>query len=189
MHETERRFSQHRANVQRTSPIGLRSIRLHLNMESVGEFVLSGLTGAFFLYLLLESRGWPLGAALMPRVVATTGLLFLILRLGMLLRNRTEPQGRIMDTGFTESDDGDAALIRFLTVFGSLVALIVGIWLFGWHIALPVYIFLYLLIFGRVRWWWAAISAGLFLALLIGVYDAVFHTPWNEPALFRLFGW
>jgi hypothetical protein len=159
-----------------------------LNVEMAGELILLALTGAFFVYLLLESRDWPPGAALMPRIVSSAGLVFWALRVFMLVRGQTgRPNARIMDTGFTEADSfSPAVLRRFLTITGSLVALLAGIWFAGWHITLPAYVFLYMLFVGRVRWWWAALAAAAFLALLFGVYDAIFHTPWNEPALLRL---
>jgi hypothetical protein len=40
-----------------------------VRLEVVGEIVLLLMVGAFFLSFYLESRGWPLGAALMPRIV------------------------------------------------------------------------------------------------------------------------
>jgi putative tricarboxylic transport membrane protein len=157
------------------------------NMELAGEFVLLGLAGAFFGYLLIEAKDWPLGAALMPRIIAVAGLVFWALRIILLLRKRPQSDARIMDTGFTSVGDGRDAMKRFIIIFGSIITLITGIWLVGWHVALPAYVFLYLLIFGRIRWWKALLCAAAFLALLLGVYGELFNTPWNEPALFQLF--
>lgn len=157
-----------------------------ISIERAGETLLLALSAAFFVYLLIASFTWPLGAALMPRLVASAGLLFLALRVVQLVRQPTGKRGRIMDTGFASLESGSAPVKRFAIVFGSLIALCFGIWLVGWHLALPAYVVLYLRYPGGVRWW-AALLAGLaFLALLVGVYDMVFHTPWNEPALLRL---
>ncbi len=73
-------------------------------------------------------------------------------------------------------------------MLGSILLLFVGIWVVGFHIALPTYVFGYLLFFGRVRWWWAVTAAVVFELLILGVYDRALHTTWNTPILHQLLG-
>jgi hypothetical protein len=156
-------------------------------VERVGETLLLIMSGSFFTYLIIASLNWPLGAALMPRLVAAVGLFLLALRVVQLARNSGRSSGQIMDTGFASTDLGLSHVKRFTTVFGSLILLCLAIWLVGWHIALPAYVVLYLRFPGEVRWWVSLLVGAAFLALLVGVYDIVFQTPWNEPAILRLF--
>ena len=157
-----------------------------VSVERVGETLLLLITGAFFVYLLLASLNWPLGAALMPRLVASAGLIFLALRVVQVVRLPAGEPGRIMDTGFASTEPGSEPMKRFATVFGSLIGLCFAIWLVGWHLALPAYVVLYLRLAGGVRWWAALLVGAAFLTLLVGVYDIVFQTPWTEPAILRL---
>lgn len=150
------------------------------------------LVGAFFTYLLLESWEWPLGAAFLPRLVTGLGLVLLVFYIVSRVR-QTDERGkrtsRILDIGFTDAGlDRQVILARMARFFGSTAALFLGVWLVGFHIALPVYVFLYLFIYGRVRWWWAFAAALSFEAALVGLYDQVLHTSWNEPVLLKALG-
>ena len=58
-----------------------------------------------------------------------------------------------------------------------------AIWLIGFQIALPAYVFLYLVIFGHMRWWLAFVWLVIFLALIYGFFDEIIHIPWIDPVL------
>ena len=61
--------------------------------------------------------------------------------------------------------------------------LVLGVWLIGFQIALPAYVFLYLFIFGNVRWWIALFWLLVFLVLIYGFFDLIIHIPWIDPVL------
>lgn len=150
------------------------------------------LVGAFFAYLLIESRTWPLGAALLSRLVTGVGLSLLLVHIISRVRH-TVKQGHqasaILDIGFTDAGlEPQMIRGRMLRFFGSTAALFLGVWLLGFHIALPLYVFLYLFVYGRVQWWWALVAALSFEAVLIGLYDHVLHISWNEPIVKQFFG-
>ncbi len=45
-----------------------------------------GLVAAVFVYFLVDARSWPIGAALLPTVVACAGLVLLVLHIADRLR-------------------------------------------------------------------------------------------------------
>lgn len=168
--------------------------------EVLGEMVLLLIVGVMFGTMLWESQDWTTASALMPRIAIGIGAPLWFIRVFGLIRYAlgTQPEryrgvrreeesgGQIMDLGFYMGDDQRAALVRFLSITGMLLILLAGIWLIGWHITLPVWTFAYLLIFAKVKVWQAALGGIFFLAVIIGVYDALFDTLWNDPVLLRL---
>jgi hypothetical protein len=93
---------------------------------------------------------------------------------------------QILDTGFDEEGlSGRVVVIRTLRLaiwFGGMLA---AIWLVGYHVTVPVFVFFYLLVFGETKWWQAATAGAVFFLLTYVLFDLVLHTEWPEPALLR----
>ena len=85
------------------------------------------LVGTFFVYLFVSSLAWPLGAALMPRIIVIIGAPFLLARIAVLLRPREEPVGEIMDMGFRIGDDPKIERQRFMRICLFIVGLYLAI--------------------------------------------------------------
>ncbi len=160
--------------------------RPSISLEILGEVVLLAVVGGFFIYLFVESLDWPLGSALMPRIAVVIGLPFLILRAVALVRNTAVEQGQIMDMGFRLGDDPKGEARRLVRICGFIAGLYLAIWVFGFHVALPLGMFFYLFVYGRVGWIGSIVVALLFLALIIGVFDNILHVSWHEPLILQL---
>jgi hypothetical protein len=162
--------------------------RRRFSLEVFGEVVLLLLVGGFFAYMFIESLNWTLGAALAPRIAIAIGTPFLIYRLVFLLRHTRSSPAEIMDIGFRIGADPAAEAQRFTRIILFIVLLYLGIWVFGFHVALPLGMFAYLYVYGGIGFRWSVVIAALFLALIVGIYDQVLHIHWHEPLLFRLLG-
>ncbi len=159
-----------------------------VSLEMVGEVVLLMAIGAFLGYMFVDSLNWGEGAALMPRIAILLGLPFWLLRIMALARrSRPKSSARIMDTGFYLDQDPRVSLARFTRISGFIVLLYLGIWLFGFHVALPVGMFLYLYIYSKAGWLGSGLVGLLFLAIIVGLYDFVLHTNWFNPVILSLF--
>jgi hypothetical protein len=135
----------------------------------------------------VAARAWPIGGGLLPTIAAGVGLLLLLVHVATRLRPSAGPRREILDIGFGSEDVGARERrLRSARMLGSMLLLFAGIWLVGFHVALPAYVSGYLLFFGHVRWWWAATAALFFEALLLGLYDRYLHTAWNTPLLQQL---
>ena len=162
---------------------GESSPRRRFTLEVAGEIFLLVLVGAFFLYMFIDSFGYPEGADLMPRLAVLVGTPFWLIRVWTLLRGTPEKrieEGDIMDTGFILGDDPKTEGQRFVRIFGFTAVMYVAIWLIGVHVALPGMLFLYLMYYGRAGWLASAGIALAFLALIVGFYDFALHIVWPE---------
>jgi len=149
------------------------------------------LLAVLMIWVLVEAQKWPANAQLLPRAVSIFGLLMLTgYAIQELALRRVQPSGRrqIMDIGRLDSSAFSARQVatRLTLVIGSTAGLVLAIWAVGFHLAIPVYVFLALWRLGRTRWWTALLVAAAFEALLIGVYDHVMHVTWHETLLDNL---
>jgi hypothetical protein len=90
----------------------------------------------------------------------------------------------IVDTSFLTSEDPKSKFLGFVRISLFITALYRGIWIFGFHVAVPVGVFLYLLTLVGVAGWIGSSIAGLaFVVLIIGVFDWALHVPRHETLL------
>lgn len=170
------------------------NLRRFASVEIIGELILLAAVTGFFIYIGISARHWPFSAMLTPLIAVAIGTPFLIwrivtvLRLGFAVRGASVTQSQIMDTGFRIGEDPKTEGRRFLRVFVALAVLYGGIWLIGFHIMVPLWVFAYMHWFGRVRLIWAALVALLFVALIVGLYDHILDALWHEPVLFKWLG-
>ena len=139
-----------------------------LTTEFLGEVVLLLFVGATFFYMLYDSREWGTGAWLLPRITIFFGLPFWVWRLVALFKTGMAADGgRIMDMGFLETTDSAAVVSkRWVKLIGSTGALLGGVWLVGFHVAIPAYTILYLTIFAKMKWYWTIIPAVFFWCII-----------------------
>lgn len=155
-----------------------------LTVEVGGEIVLLAVVGAFFAYIVVQSFSWGAGAALLPRIVVAIGTPFWVLRIVALVRHTPSATVQIMDTGFRIESAPKGTRGRFVKFVSFVVLLYLGIWLLGFEIALPLGLFGYLYIYGKIGWMWSGSLALVLLAIIIGVYDRLLNALWHEPVIF-----
>lgn len=140
--------------------------------------------GAAFVYTLWQASNWSEDGARLPRVVVISGLALVVLYALKHLLTASSGSGRIMDIGRTLTDDDRGVLLRRTAkALGTTVGLVAAIWLIGFQIALPLYVTLYLLAFGRVHWTFAVAWGVAFVLLIYLFFDKVICIPWIDPVL------
>jgi hypothetical protein len=139
--------------------------------------------GVLFLFMLAESTKWSAGVALLPRIASVFGLVVLVVY-GVQRFRPGSAQGQIMDMGFDEGGlERSTVIERTLRFVLTTAAFFAAIWLIGFHVAVPIYMVLYLIIYGKVRWWAALLWAVGFLLFMIVAYDIVIRSSWPEPVI------
>ena len=168
-----------------------KTLRTFASVEFIGEMILLAIVAGFFTYIVISARHWPFSAMLTPIIAVTIGTPFLIWRIVTVIRMRLAIRGpsvtprQIMDTGFRIGSDPKTEGKRFIKVFVAIAVLYAGIWLVGFHIMVPIWVFAYMRWFGKVKLVWAAFVALLFVALMVGLYDHVLDALWHEPVLWK----
>ena len=165
--------------------------------EIAGEVVLLAfvviLMIAFALdaFSLISDRGYSRaeGGVVLPILTIGFGLPFLLMRLRtVLLRKRRMQRGMIMDLGFRLGEDPAGERRRALGYISGIAALFIGIWLIGFHLAIPLWVATLLRRNARAAWWVIGLICLLFLTFLFGIMDYIIDTPWGVPVLFDLVG-
>lgn len=169
----------------KSAEIGFRSGEYsRFSIQFVGEFTLLALTGLFFGYMVVDTLPMSFEGRLLPWLAVGIGIPFwLILVVNLFRRGGVTPQEMIMDTGFLTGEDPKAEIAGLIRISLFIVGLYLGIWLFGFHVAVPTALFLYLLIVARAGWI-GSVSVGLaFETLIVGVFDWTLNIPWHEPVV------
>jgi hypothetical protein len=92
-----------------------------------------------------------------------------------------------MDTGFDRSLDPQEAKLRFAQIFGYTVALVLVIWIFGFHLGATALLAAYLVTVSRLSWFWTGVIVLIAVSILVGFYDHILTIPWHVPLIVDLF--
>ena len=159
-------------------------------IESLFTLVLAVLFAAG----VFASRGWPWKTALFPMVIGVAGsVAAALLALWIGIRGgepaaADDVPGGASDIGLDDTIRYGEGLKRTVVICLWILGILVGTWLLGQPVALPLFVFLYLKMGSGEGW---LVSIGLTLAIivfLLGVFDQVIHVSWYEGELFRWLG-
>ena len=161
-----------------------------VSLDLVLECILVSIVTGFFIYLLLAVRELRPEAARLPKVTAIGGLAlvatFIAQKLWGAARGKQNTAVQILDTGFDEEGlSGRLVVMRTLRLSTWFCGMLAAIWLVGYHVTVPVFVFFYLLVFGKTKWWLAATAGAAYFFMIYVLFDLVLHTEWPEPALLR----
>lgn len=161
-----------------------------MSFDLVLESILVSIVTSYFIYLLLAVRDLRPEAARLPTLTALGGLVLVAAFIAQKIWDARHPKQntdvQILDTGFDEEGlSGRLVLIRTLRLAGWFGGMFAAIWFVGYHVTVPVFVFFYLRVFGKTKWWTAATAGAGFFLLIYVLFDLVLHTEWPQPALLR----
>ncbi|MCZ6623314.1 MAG: hypothetical protein O7B35_03615 [Deltaproteobacteria bacterium] len=143
-----------------------------------------------FVVATIRGWEWPYIAQLMPvYFVAIPGIVLCVLQfyrdlVGWEQRKGAKQGGIEMDEVFRAGPDTRTEVLRTLTFFGWLTASVVGIWLLGITITLPILVLAYARIDGGERWPVSLLLAGGIFLFLWGLFEYILNIQWPPGALF-----
>jgi hypothetical protein len=132
---------------------------------------------------------WPYIAKLMPiYVAAIPGLILVLVQLGREAtgwekRRGSQAEGIEMDDTYKALADKRSELLRTLAFFGWFIGGAAGIWLLGIVIALPVLVFLYMLIEGRERLVPTFVMTACTYGIIWGLFEYTLEMRWPPGLL------
>jgi hypothetical protein len=157
--------------------------------EILGEVVLLGVVLLLAITYIIEMPGLKMGGRYLPIVTLIFVTPFWVIRVKALFeRKRLLQGGQIMDLGFRFGGNPVAEKRRAIRFITAVAALFLSIWLLGFHLALPIWVVTYLLLFAKAKPIVVLVIAIAFEGLLLGVHDFIINVPWPEPLLWQWVG-
>ena len=151
------------------------------------SLLFSAIVLCVLLYAIAESFEWPALIRLFPLAFSIPGLLLAAVALCYDWREvrRAPPPGAVVAAGAPPSHGHDIARAAYFFLW--LLATLLVTLVFGQHIALPAFVVLYLVIWGRYRWRFALTYGACGFLFLVVMFDYLSPTVWY-PALFSSSG-
>ncbi len=104
-------------------------------------------------YAIFASIGWSFKAKLFPLSISIPLLMLAIVQLLLILLGKAEStEGGAMDVEFSTDVDPEIVRRRVLGIFGWIIAFIALVYLLGFPMTVPLFIFLYLKFQSQVGW-------------------------------------
>ncbi len=141
-----------------------------------------------FAYVAFTGRDWPLGSRLFPWVVGIPMAVLSLIQLGSELY-RSGRRGDDKENSYTadlqvDSNIDTSVVARKAAGFlGWLVGLVLGAWLTGFFLSVPLFTFLYLKFDAKENWLVSlALTAATFV-FFVGLFEFILHVRWPVPLL------
>ncbi|MPY70874.1 MAG: hypothetical protein GEU92_12380 [Alphaproteobacteria bacterium] len=136
-------------------------------------------------FFIAEAWEWEFQARLFPIAIAIPTLGFIAFQLCSDLFTVPAADGGARFADIRPEEAGSRAeLVRgAVEAFGWIFGLLAAITVFGFPVALAVFVFSYMLLRGREKWWVAALVTAVLVTLLYTFFDGVLHVIWPEGLL------
>lgn len=137
--------------------------------------------------VVLTATKWPLKTSIFPIVVgiAVFFMAFAELMLSLFGREERGKKQSAIDFKLSENVDKAVALRRTLLTFGWIIVFYLFILFFGFSIAIPLFVFLYLKLQGRERWGISIIMTFSSWLFFRGLFVWLLHTPLEDGLVLR----
>lgn len=144
----------------------------------------AAVTGGYTIY---ASMDWPLKTALFPRVIGLPLLLLAIIEMALSLFGGEEKRtGHAVDFELTTDIDPIVARRRTWTITAWVLGFLGLILLFGFPLAVPLFVFLYLKVEGKEGWLLTLLLTALSWFVMEGLFDRLLHLPFPQGWIFSL---
>jgi TctA family transporter len=156
-------------------------IGFKLNFASLFTFVFF----LIFAFGIFTAREWQIQARLFPWVVGVPALVLCAVQLfsDFFIRRETSESDEtlgFMDLPVDRSVPLSIVFTRAVNTFGWIIGLFATIWLIGFVISVPLFVFLYLILQAREKLWVGLVYSVVMLVFIIGVFHMVLSVPWPE---------
>ena len=135
-------------------------------------------------YAIFASIGWSFKAKLFPLSISIPLLMLATLQLLLILFGKEETnEGGAMDVEFSTDVAPEIARRRVLGIFGWIIAFIALVYLLGFPITVPLFIFLYLKFQSEVTWLWTVVITGITWGCFYMLFQSLVHIQFEAGAI------
>jgi hypothetical protein len=141
--------------------------------------------GLVILGTLLVAKDWPIRASIIILLLGAVGIILIAVQLASDVKAMRADEARITRPTFEVQAIEHQGRWGSLEIWAWLWGLFFAIHLIGFRIALPLFVFLYVKLYGG-GWLTALLLTVVTSAFLYGVYDHLLSVPWPKPWLASL---
>jgi hypothetical protein len=143
----------------------------------------------FFAVFVYEARDWRLQARLYPWAVGIPMLALAVAHLIWELRGGAAtatggPAAVPVDVQFTHGADAATARRRAISIFCWIFGFFAAIWLLGFNVAVPLFVFLYLKVQSRESWVLSSALTAAAWLVFWGLFVWLLRLPFPDGAVF-----
>ena len=140
-------------------------------------------------YAIFASIGWSFKAKLFPLSISIPLLMLATAQLLLILFGKEETnEGAAMDVEFSTDVAPEIVRRRVLGIFGWIIAFIALVYLLGFPITVPLFIFLYLKFQSEVTWLWTIVVTGITWGCFHFLFQSLVHIQFETGAIQTWFG-
>ena len=137
-----------------------------------------------FIVALKMSLNWPTRAAIIIWVLGSAGLILGLYQLGTdfksIFHEPAKADGMAFEAPLPETEESRWGNLE---IWAWLPSLVVGLFLIGFPIAVPLFVFAYTKFYGS-NWITTICLSGVSWGFIYGIFEALLHVRWPEPLLF-----
>jgi hypothetical protein len=140
----------------------------------------------FFLVFVYQAREWRLQARLYPWAIGVPMIVITLLHISRELFSKGEkkPQptssNTPVDFQFTKGVDERVARRRTIAMFSWIFGFFGGIWLIGFSLMVPLFVFLYLKVQSRETWGLSIVLTGAAWLIFWGLFQYLLRLPFPD---------
>jgi hypothetical protein len=131
-------------------------------------------------YAVVSAWAWPLKAALFPLVMGIPLLALALVQLVLDLRGNTEAvEGPVMDLALSAEVAPELARRRTRLIFAWMAAFVVLVFLVGFPLAVPLFVFSYLMLQSEAGWWRSLALTAAAWGFFYGLFERLLRFPFG----------
>ena len=150
---------------------------MRINAASVFSLFLAAVAA----YAVVSASSWPFKAALFPLVMGIPLLALALVQLAFDLQGKTDPaEGPAMDLAPSADVAPELARRRTLLIFAWMAGFIVLVLLVGFPLAVPLFMFSYLMLQSAAGWWRSLALTAAAWGFFYGLFERLLHFPFGS---------
>lgn len=152
-------------------------------MKRKAEIAFSLMMVFIFAFVVYEARGWRIYAKLLPFAVGLPMLAMALTQLILDIRRRGARTDDTSDGEIAGNVPSPIVRKRTINILLYLLGLFFAVWLLGFSITIPLFIFLYLKMESGEKWWLSILFSAIAWVFIIGLFDWLLEQPFPSGLL------
>jgi len=146
------------------------------------RILFTSFVGLVILAALFVAKDWPIRASIIIFLLGGVGVVLALVQLRIDFRAMRAKEAKVLRPTFEVEALQHQGRWGSLEIWAWLWGLFFAVHLIGFPIALPLFVFLYIKLYGG-SWVTAILLTVITWGFLYGIYDYLLHVPWPKPWL------